>query len=73
MKIIKEVIEKYYPDQHEQEEIRNCKLLMMEIANHLGITYMTFYRKLYRKNGQYFTRMEVEKLQQVTGLVFNLH
>ena len=73
MKVIKAIKEKYYPDVEDQEAIKGHKIHLSEMSYRLGITYMSFYRKLYNKDGQYFTRMEIDKLIKLTGIEFKYH
>jgi FixJ family two-component response regulator len=73
MKVLKEINEKYYPDVEDVKAIIICGIKRKDIAKQMNISYMTFHRKLYRKDGRYFTRMEVDKLHEITGLIFDFH
>jgi len=76
MKVLKIIDEKYYPEGDEALQIkRNGKIKLKDLAKELGISYAHLWRKLTRYNypNNAFSRMEVERIQVLTGLKFNLH
>ena len=76
MKVIRTVDERYYPDEKELKEIKDLKhISLLEIAEGLDISYQHLWRKLTRHNypRNAFSRLEVERLQVLTGIKFNLH
>lgn len=76
MKIIKIIDERYYPEPYERALIESQKVIKLkDIARELKMHPVHFWRKRTRFDypNNAFSRMEVEKMQVLTGIKFNLH
>ena len=76
MKLIKEIDERYYPSDEEAEQIKhNGKITLSQLAYELNISYQHLWRKLKRHKypNNAFSRMEVEKIQKLLKIKFDVH
>ena len=76
MKCIINIENKYYIESDfESDRIKYAMhgqgKTLQGLADALGISFVSLFRKMKNKNGAYFTEMEVQKLMEVTGLIFD--
>ena len=77
MKVIKNIENKYYPDQDERHAIRKAlyqkDITLGELAGILNISYKTLWQKMTNVNGSYLTQVELNTIIKLTEIEFNLH
>jgi hypothetical protein len=72
MKRIRDVREKFYLEKGEAEMIKKV-ISLQELSFHLQMSYQHLWRKMTKSPKFYLERLEVEKIQELTGIDFKVH
>lgn len=72
MKRIRNIQDKYFLEEGEVDKIKSAIRLDV-LAKELDISYQHLWRKMTKAPKHYLTKMEVQKIQQLTGIEFEIH
>ena len=76
MKTVKNVLVKYYLEDHDRDQVLNTLTVSQGLGwlqREMGFkSYVTFWRKFNCNNGQFFYLTEIEKMQELLNIKFEL-